>query len=105
MEDKNNLNFIQHLQYLVRNEISTRETLKRNNDILLENFEKKIKEIFSARIKILSEEKINETCFKLDENNSIFLKNAILKQTIEKFFLCVRKDPELIYKILTKKAD
>ncbi len=102
MEDKNNLNFIQHLQYLVRNEISTRETLKRNNDILLENFEKKIKEIYSARIKILSEEKINETCFKLDENNSIFLKNAILKQTIEKFFLCVRKDPELIYKILTK---
>ena len=109
MEEEIDFDFIQKLQYLVRDEISTREAAKRNYETLSTNIINKIKEIYSIKIKILSEEKTqldssknkNSTSFKLDEDNLVFKKNSMMKQTIEAFFLCLRKDTEIIYKILT----
>ena len=109
MEEEIDFDFIQKLQYLVRDEISTREAAKRNYETLSTNIINKIKEIYSVKIKILSEEKTqlegsnnkNSTSFKLDENYLVFKKNSMMKQTIEAFFLCLRKDTEIIYKILT----
>ena len=72
MEEEIDFDFIQKLQYLVRDEISTREAAKRNYETLSTNIINKIKEIYSVKIKILSEEK---TQFKLDEDNLVFKKN------------------------------
>ena len=105
MEEKINFDFIENLQYLVRDEISTREAAKRNNETLSTNIINKTKEIYSNKIKILSKESFQKdlkiTKFELDEENNIFKKNAIMKQTIDAFFMCLRKDPEIIFKILT----
>ena len=105
MEEKINFDFIENLQYLVRDEISTREAAKRNNETLSTNIINKTKEIYSNKIKILSAENIQKDpkkiTFELDEENNIFKKNAIMKQTIDAFFMCLRKDPEIIFKILT----
>ena len=46
MEEKINFDFIENLQYLVRDEISTREAAKRNNETLSTNIINKTKEIF-----------------------------------------------------------
>ena len=105
MEEKINFDFIENLQYLVRDEISTREAAKRNNETLSTNIINKTKEIYSNKIKILSIENMQKdqkkNKFELDEENNIFKKNAIMKQTIDAFFMCLRKDPEIIFKILT----
>ena len=82
MEEEIDFDFIQKLQYLVRDEISTREAAKRNYETLSTNIINKIKEIYSVKIKILSEEKTqlegsnnkNSTSFKLDENYLVFKK-------------------------------
>ena len=105
MEEKINFDFIENLQYLVRDEISTREAAKRNNETLSTNIINKTKEIYSNKIEILSIENMQKgqkkNKFELDEENNIFKKNAIMKQTIDAFFMCLRKDPEIIFKILT----